>query len=248
MYQKLYIRMPHESNIMGCGDYSNHCNKAGYYMDYVPNNSYQNSVCYSWANTNQCGTSYHVDNSPCYKNVAYSNVTRNVNWNNNHGSTPETHSCGFSNSCAWGGNWCQFGNTCTWGGNFCNWGNSCTHKDVAAYGDNRCVPVSFWYDGGPSGTWYNGTCSYVYSAYYKHGNGTFHVNNLVPHDDVACYSGHSDSCYSSWGNSCYSGYPNNCASSWGNSCYTGYPNSCYYYSNHSNYPFSNFCNHSNTFI
>jgi hypothetical protein len=48
---------------MACGNYSNHCNVAGYYSDSVSPFSHQNSDAYNHNNANACGVSYHSNNS-----------------------------------------------------------------------------------------------------------------------------------------------------------------------------------------
>jgi hypothetical protein len=64
---------------MSCGGYSDHCDISGYYVDYLPPFSYQNTTCYEWSNTNECGESYFIDNSGCYKNVSHNNYANYAN-------------------------------------------------------------------------------------------------------------------------------------------------------------------------
>jgi len=230
---------------MACGDYSNHCNKAGYYSYCTGSNSYQNSTCYNWTNASECGGNYHVNNvTPCYQNVAHVNWANNKNWSNSPACGSTSNHCDFGNSCSWGGNWCQFGNSCSWGGNWCQFGNSCSHYNVAGWNNNwacglNCVCNSTYTDSHTNGCWsqcVRGNCQVQY------------YNNSIPGYNDSCRYGYSNSCASSWGNACYYGYPNSCATSWGDACYTGYPNSCYYYANHNNTPpFNNFCNHADTY-
>ncbi len=242
---------------MGCGDYTNHSNVSGYYVDYVPSSTYQNTTCYNWTNESECTEeNYHVNHVPsCYQNVAYSNATNNVHWSNNPGSTPETHYPVFGNTCGWG-DFCNFGNTCAWGGNFCDFYDTCDHYNIPAHNDNYCDYYDLWYDleayikGSyctTTGTWYDHTCSVVYSAYDEHMDGDVHENSQVSFYDNDCYTGYANNCYDPWGDSCYDGYSDDCATDYANACKTGYANSNYGYANHSNYPFNNFCNHSDIF-
>jgi len=93
---------------MPCGGYSNYCNIAGYYTDYAPPFVYQNTTCYKWNNTNECGETYFIDNSGCYRNTPHSNYTNYANvphenidfYNGIFGNTPFTNTP-FSQTPAW---------------------------------------------------------------------------------------------------------------------------------------------------
>ena len=225
---------------MACGDYSNHCNKAGYYSDCV-GSTYQNSTCYNWTNASECGGNYHVNNvTPCYQNVAHVNWADNRNWSNSPSCNTNTNSCSFGNSCAWGGDYSD-----------CDHVNSCVHSNYSDY-DNytQCVPCTrctgpdsaYCMASHADGWSDSGGCS----AFCNNGS---HTGGGYWHD--SCCSIWPNSYHTNYNNGCASGYSNSCGSWYdapGDSCYTGYPNSCYYYADHSNSPpFNNFCNHSDTY-
>ncbi len=122
---------------MACGDYSNHCNKAGYYSDYFSPFSYQDNGCTinftntnecsqnyyvnvglaGWTNASECGGDYYVNAYPCYQNVAFTNVETDVNHTNDPGTTPWTNfeDTYFTNTCVHVNHEdYQHENTCVW--------------------------------------------------------------------------------------------------------------------------------------
>ena len=120
---------------MPCGGYSNYCNIAGYYTDYVPPFENQNTTCYKWNNTNECGEAYFIDNLNCYKNTPHSNYT-------NYANVPHENRAAWSNS-TFSTNWSNHTNYSVYDPvlgvtlhtNYTPHSNYYTHTDIPFYND-----------------------------------------------------------------------------------------------------------------
>jgi hypothetical protein len=189
---------------MACGGYSDHSDISGYYIDYLPPFSYQNTTCYVWNNTNECGESYFVDNSGCYKNISHLNYA-------NYANIPHDN-VDFEDG--------VFGNT--------------EFVDDPAWED-----YSFQYDWNDyvfNEDWNNHSNHDNNSGEsYVHTDATAHTNVIDPeHTDEMVHT-----------NNPYTDVPFE-DGAFGNTPFENDP--WYNWNNYRNNPFSNFCNHTDTYI
>ena len=225
-----------------CGSYSNHCDISGNHKIFVTPYTHENScvggggftnasecggsyttpvnIAKTWSNVDANNQTYHINNSGCYKNIAYYNHSYNKLWNYDPGTIERTDIYDHGDTCSWTGNACVHGNSCEWTGNSCAHGNTCVFGNTCTFGN---------YD--------------TYNPYHDY------ADNCDQGYQDACATGYSNSCGTTgWGNFCGVGYSNSCDHrGWGDECGAGYSDSNYYYANHYNTPFQNFCNHANIY-
>jgi len=164
---------------MACGSYTNSCATSGYYSDSVAPFIYQNSGCYGYTGSSECGP-YYVDHSGCYVNVIFSNWPdfddTHTDWCNDHTHYVWQDNCWDHTHTLWD-EWpdcdgCHedVGGSCdppwadAWDNHECSWGNFCDYDGGYKYGCNIFTNFGDAYeytDAGWCDGYSNGNYSYI---------------------------------------------------------------------------------------